>query len=355
MDLRVSGKDLIRNHLTMSLYHHAAIWEKNREQRMVRNYFCNGYLNLNNQKMSKSTGNFLTMRQSIDKYGCDATRFALADAGDLLDDANFDDKVANAAILKLFTLEEWILKYCPKEGIDWSASQEFGEFSWESIVNNELNRIIALVNTAYAEMKFRVVIKHAFNELNDLKESYRIATGGKPNPKIMFRLLETMLAMMNPICPLFCQYQWQHVLVPALKQCSNLPKQPAELLVNQGWPEAGPIDERLSYLLHYLHELKSNIRLAQKAAATGGKKKGKGKEEEQKPISTCVVFYNTQFPEYQKKVLEILGKYEFVNNVIQSKDYIAEIRGAFPVKKEADNALKFAAYTVQQAEIKGKD
>jgi len=27
MDLRVSGKDLIRNHLTMCLYNHAAIWE----------------------------------------------------------------------------------------------------------------------------------------------------------------------------------------------------------------------------------------------------------------------------------------------------------------------------------------
>ena len=26
MDLRVSGKDLIGNHLTMSLYNHAAIW-----------------------------------------------------------------------------------------------------------------------------------------------------------------------------------------------------------------------------------------------------------------------------------------------------------------------------------------
>lgn len=26
MDLRVSGKDLIPNHLTMSLYNHAAIW-----------------------------------------------------------------------------------------------------------------------------------------------------------------------------------------------------------------------------------------------------------------------------------------------------------------------------------------
>lgn len=104
----VSAKDLIRNHLTMSLYNHAAIWKDNLEQRMVRSYFCNGYLMLNNAKMSKSTGNFMTLRECIDAYGVEASRIAMADAGDSLDDANFDGQVANAAILKLFTLEEWI-------------------------------------------------------------------------------------------------------------------------------------------------------------------------------------------------------------------------------------------------------
>jgi len=39
MDLRVSAKDLIRNHLTMSLYNHASIWKDNMEQRMCRGYF----------------------------------------------------------------------------------------------------------------------------------------------------------------------------------------------------------------------------------------------------------------------------------------------------------------------------
>lgn len=89
MDLRVSAKDLIRNHLTMSLYNHAAIWHENLEQRMTRGYFCNGYLMINNMKMSKSTGNFMTIRQCINKYGTDASRLALADSGDTLDDANF--------------------------------------------------------------------------------------------------------------------------------------------------------------------------------------------------------------------------------------------------------------------------
>ena len=38
----------------------------------------------------------------------DATRITLADAGDGLDDANFDTDTANAAILRLYVLEKWI-------------------------------------------------------------------------------------------------------------------------------------------------------------------------------------------------------------------------------------------------------
>ena len=58
--------------------------------------------------MSKSTGNFMTMNQCIKKFGSDASRIALADAGDTLDDANFDEAVANQAILKLFNFEQWV-------------------------------------------------------------------------------------------------------------------------------------------------------------------------------------------------------------------------------------------------------
>ena len=55
LDLRCSGKDLIRNHLSMSLYNHAAIWEKQPEL-WPRGFFCNGYVLVNGEKMSKSLG-----------------------------------------------------------------------------------------------------------------------------------------------------------------------------------------------------------------------------------------------------------------------------------------------------------
>ena len=60
MDLRVSGKDLIQNHLTMALYNHAAIWEASAE-RMPQGYFCNGHVMVDAKKMSKSEGNFMTL------------------------------------------------------------------------------------------------------------------------------------------------------------------------------------------------------------------------------------------------------------------------------------------------------
>ena len=61
---------------------------------------ANGHLLLNSEKMSKSTGNFLTLSDAIDKFSADGMRFALADAGDSVEDANFEEATANSGILK---------------------------------------------------------------------------------------------------------------------------------------------------------------------------------------------------------------------------------------------------------------
>jgi leucyl-tRNA synthetase len=106
VDLRVSGKDLIPNHLTFYLYAHTAMWA-NDESKWPKGIRANGHVLLNKEKMSKSTGNFMTLADACDTYSADAMRVALANAGDGLDDANFEDQVANAAILKLTNLVEF--------------------------------------------------------------------------------------------------------------------------------------------------------------------------------------------------------------------------------------------------------
>lgn len=141
MDLRCSGKDLIGNHLTMSLYNHAAIWEDHKK--MPRGFFCNGWMLLNDNPMSKSKGNFITLSDCVDKYSADASRITLADSGDTLDDGNFKEVNANSTILKLFNLGQWIDTELKKIGSDLNTSQYFDnldEYDW--MFDNEINKLI---------------------------------------------------------------------------------------------------------------------------------------------------------------------------------------------------------------------
>lgn len=107
MDLRCSGKDLIQNHLTMALFNHSAIWDKQPEL-WPKGYFCNGYVLVDGEKMSKSKGNFYTLEEILNLYDADSVRIACANAGDTLDDANFTLETCVQGILRLAALETWI-------------------------------------------------------------------------------------------------------------------------------------------------------------------------------------------------------------------------------------------------------
>jgi len=61
-DLRVSGKDLIQNHLVFALYNHVAVLLQSKSPLSFR---VNGHMLLDNEKMSKSTGNFLTLEEGM--------------------------------------------------------------------------------------------------------------------------------------------------------------------------------------------------------------------------------------------------------------------------------------------------
>ncbi|KAI3867293.1 hypothetical protein MKW98_001727 [Papaver atlanticum] len=74
-DLTVTGKELIQNHLTFTIYHHTALFPQHHRPCGFR---CKGHIMLNSEKMSKSTGNFKTLRQTIEDFSVDATRHKFA-------------------------------------------------------------------------------------------------------------------------------------------------------------------------------------------------------------------------------------------------------------------------------------
>lgn len=78
VDLRVSGKDLVPNHLTYFMYNHVAMWPKD-ESKWPQSIRANGHLLLNSEKMSKSTGNFLTLSEAVAKFSADGKFIRLLD------------------------------------------------------------------------------------------------------------------------------------------------------------------------------------------------------------------------------------------------------------------------------------
>lgn len=145
LDLRVSGKDLVSNHLTFFLYNHVAIFGEEHWPKGVR---ANGHLLINNAKMSKSTGNFLTLSEAVDKFSADCTRFALAEAGDAVEDANFEMDIANATILKLHAFKTWMEETLAEIKAGKLRDGEPTDFD-DVIFEHDMRRLVRQAEKAY--------------------------------------------------------------------------------------------------------------------------------------------------------------------------------------------------------------
>ncbi|MCO5586503.1 hypothetical protein L7F22_040443 [Adiantum nelumboides] len=250
-DLRVSGKDLIRNHLTFCVYNHTALFAKEKWPKAFR---CNGFLMLNSKKMSKRTGNFKTLRQAIAEYSADGTRLALADAGDYSDDANFSAVTANKGFRRLMQELTWMREMhastCWREGpITLFVDKVF---------ENEINTAIHSTERNYDSLLFREALKTGFYNLQSARDKYRVSCielGMKRD--LVYRYISVETQLLTPICPHFAEHVWSSIL--GRKGFAVLAK----------WPAAAPTDLTLQQANAYLQGTIAHFRkLLQKQVKT---------------------------------------------------------------------------------------
>ena len=229
MDLRVSAKDLIPNHLTMCLYNHIEIW-KERPEMWPRGIYCNGFrlhpqtafafinflcnighIMVDAEKMSKSKGNFLMLLQCVEEYSADATRFALADAGDSLEDANFDRSVANQAVTYLFCEEEWIRSVIlDAKGGRLRVTEDL--LFLDRVFENEIDYLIEATHAEFSKMCFREGIHRCWFDMLIIRDLYRdwaVRCGIPMHSGIVLRFVEVLAVMMQPICPHWSEHVWE--------------------------------------------------------------------------------------------------------------------------------------------------
>mmetsp|Transcript_17323 Transcript_17323/g.60923 ORF Transcript_17323/g.60923 Transcript_17323/m.60923 type:complete len:1168 (-) Transcript_17323:78-3581(-) len=330
MDLRVSGKDLINNHLTMSLYNHAAIWDGNPD-RMPQSFYTNGHVLVDAVKMSKSLGNFLMLHEAISEYSADAVRLACADAGDTMDDANFERATANNAILLLTKEEEWIKTMLVEEAAALRSDDggTVGRF-FDNVLTSRINEAIVAAAAKYDEMLFRDGLQIAFYGLRNARDSYRDAcekAGIALNGDLVRRFIEVQCALMAPITPHYCDYVWRTYLGKSGSARSG------------SWPEAGPVDTLAMQQWEFVERQVRSVRLVLSRRA------GKG----QPPASRVFFFTTKENPAWRQAAIDFLeSKYDDATNAL-APTALKEARGVLGKvlkgagKKVTNAAMQFVA------------
>lgn len=110
IDLHAGGKDLVFPHHTNEIAQSvAAVGDGVHADGFARYWLHNGFVEIDDQKMSKSLGNFFTVRDVLARYDAEALRFFLLGTH-YRNDFNFSDQVLNEAEKRLAYLYETIEK-----------------------------------------------------------------------------------------------------------------------------------------------------------------------------------------------------------------------------------------------------
>lgn len=199
-DFRNSAKDLVQNHLAFCLFNHVALFPK---KHWPKAFIINGRIMVNNEKMSKSKGNFFTMRELYEKHGADIVRLTAANAGEGVDDANYDMEFLEIAKKKLSELYDFI-----KENYNKGRSSKLTIDKW---FESKINESIKNATESMESMLFKSAVHHSFMEMHRNLKWYLKRTNNAPNRELINLFIESVIKMMAPVTPHFCEECWHMI------------------------------------------------------------------------------------------------------------------------------------------------
>ncbi len=199
-DFRNSAKDLVQNHLTFCIFNHVALFPK---KHWPRAFMVNGRIMVNNEKMSKSKGNFFTMRELYLEHGPDIVRIAAANAGEGIDDANYDMEFLETAKKKLTELHEFI-----KDNYNKGRESELTIDKW---FESKISESVKKTTDAMESMFFKSAINYSLMDMQRNLKWYLKRTNNKPSKRLAILFSESIIRMLAPFTPHFCEECWHEI------------------------------------------------------------------------------------------------------------------------------------------------
>ncbi|MEM5880622.1 MAG: leucine--tRNA ligase [Candidatus Aenigmatarchaeota archaeon] len=239
VDLRGSGKDLIQNHLTFYIFHHTAIWES--EKYWPRIIAVNGFVNVAGEKMSKSKGNIIPLRNVLEDYGSDLVRINIISSAEDLNDADW----------RFENLETF------KERIDFifnivrnlNKCKEKSLSNLDKFLVNFIRKKILDAEKAYEELKFRSATQLLiFDSISAIKWYInRIGSFEECNKIVLKEVLENLVRATSPLLPHISEEIWNIL--------GN-----KEFVFESGYPKFENVDEYYILLEDFVRQTIDDIR-----------------------------------------------------------------------------------------------
>ncbi|KAM3723058.1 Leucine--tRNA ligase [Dirofilaria immitis] len=339
VDMRASGKDLLQNHLTYYLFNHVAIW-KNQPELWPRSIRANGHLLLNNEKMSKQTGNFLTLNETVKMFSADGMRISLADAGDYVEDANFVYDMADAAVLRLYNLLAWSREMVALREQGGLRNEKKLTFA-DQVFDNEMNSAIHKTCDSYEQTLFKEALKYGFFEYQSYRDKYRELCGGDTEMHVdmVFKWIETQAIILSPICPHVCEQIWHILGKDGFIVCAK-------------WPVIPPANDILTKKAEFIDDAIRDFRLRLKNHMNLKQKKNGNTN----PPSEAVIYFAEEYPTWQKEVLGLLNQYYQEGNgeLPDNKKISHHLSATDSLKKFMKKAMPFVQLIRENLAVHGE-
>ncbi len=198
VDLRVSAKELVPNHLSFFIFQHVALFPR---KHWPRGIGVNGVLTIEGDKMSKSKGNFITLKNAIDRFGADVTRLTLILGAEDMDDPDWRDENARSIDGKLRALYKFV-----NEIINLPGEEKIKNVDrW---LLSTLQKRIDIITKAIEMLKTRTAAEVALFEIwNDVR--WYLRRTEKPNPKVLREVADIWVRLLSPFTPYLSEELWQ--------------------------------------------------------------------------------------------------------------------------------------------------
>ncbi len=202
LDLRGSGKDLIGNHLTFFIFQHVALFPKKHWPRAIS---VNGFTQLNGMPMSKSLGNYISLRKAMELYGADAVRVGILTLADGLEDPDVYLRELESISKKIESLPLFI-----KELFDRASDKKTSSF-FDELIISQMFKILDEVDESLNKHRIGNAGKMIFYRVPKILRDY-ISYEKYPAKTIVKDVVEAWVKLISLYAPYIAEEIWHNIL-----------------------------------------------------------------------------------------------------------------------------------------------